>query len=88
VRNNERYLAFSSAVPEAFLEVSDPRTQFLTIHLFGMLHMACAYTSSIDYMYDIILGHWCSVGLCAFIYSIARVNGFPFRMLKYHDIHT
>ena len=29
VRNNERYLAFSSAVPQAFLEVSDLRYNFL-----------------------------------------------------------
>jgi hypothetical protein len=29
VQNNERYLAFSSAVSQAFLEVSDLRGQFL-----------------------------------------------------------
>jgi hypothetical protein len=28
VRNNERYLAFYPAVPQAFLEVSDLRAQF------------------------------------------------------------
>jgi len=29
VRNNERYLAFPPAVPQAFLEVSDLRRQLL-----------------------------------------------------------
>ena len=29
MRNNERYLAFSPAVTQAFLEVSDLRAQFL-----------------------------------------------------------
>jgi len=33
LRNNERCLAFYPAVSEAFLEVSDLRGQFLTIHL-------------------------------------------------------
>jgi hypothetical protein len=33
LRNNERYLAFSPAVTQAFLEVSDLRCQFLPIHL-------------------------------------------------------
>jgi hypothetical protein len=33
VRNNERYLAFPPAVPQAFLEVSDLRGQFLSGHL-------------------------------------------------------
>ena len=33
VQNNERYLAFSLAIPRAFLEASDLRAQILTIHL-------------------------------------------------------
>jgi hypothetical protein len=33
VRNNERYLAFPPAVPRAFLEVSDLRTQFGSFYL-------------------------------------------------------
>jgi hypothetical protein len=33
VRNNERHLAFYPAVSEAFLEISDPRTQFLVHYL-------------------------------------------------------
>jgi hypothetical protein len=33
VQNNERCLAFSPAVSQAFLEVSDLRTQFLASHL-------------------------------------------------------
>ena len=33
VRNNERYLAFYSAVPQAFLEVSDLQPQFGSVYL-------------------------------------------------------
>ena len=31
MRNNERYLAFHPAVPQAFLEVSDLRPQFISV---------------------------------------------------------
>jgi hypothetical protein len=33
MRNNERYSAFSPAVSQAFLEVSDLRAQFISVYL-------------------------------------------------------
>jgi hypothetical protein len=37
VRNNERYLAFPPAVPQAFLEKTDLRTQFGTVLVLDLL---------------------------------------------------
>ena len=37
MRNNERYSAFSPAVSQAFLEVSDLRSQFLPFHLYALV---------------------------------------------------
>ena len=40
MQNNERYLAFSPAVSQAFLEVSDLRGQFFSVRLYYMLTLS------------------------------------------------